>query len=266
MIRIYKSPPPVGLRAYLVDKNIKTEDGLLAHSYEEENGFSFREAYKKCGEGETEYCYTSPQGDSAFTELRKQLLKEQKYVCCYCGQSLSNNVLEMKTEHFLPKNSNASKYGADKVNEWSSKQLDYSNLLACCLGNQDSQKENHCDSSKKDDALFHIINPASSNFRNALEYRVYPNRKEVTVHAKIGIQNRDEIEKEINNILNLNEQGLKQKRFNQWNILITNVLQNRWTRAKVQQCYDDYSTRTERYVAFPAFILGYLADKLAKMP
>jgi uncharacterized protein (TIGR02646 family) len=62
-----------------------------------------------------------------FLELREQLLKEQKYVCAYCGQKLLVVFVElngkenqkMKTEHFVPQNGNVDN------------DLNYQNLLGC---------------------------------------------------------------------------------------------------------------------------------------
>lgn len=67
-------------------------------------------------------------------ELQKSLLIEQGYICCYCGQRISeesdsdkseegdNKIDRVVIEHFLPKSKNR-----DKV-------FDYSNLLASCQG------------------------------------------------------------------------------------------------------------------------------------
>jgi uncharacterized protein (TIGR02646 family) len=76
-----------------------------------------------------------------FDQLRLSLLTEQKYICCYCQQRIPEplskdarnyktekdklHLEKMKTEHFHPKGGEF---------EDLSKVLEYSNLLAACLG------------------------------------------------------------------------------------------------------------------------------------
>lgn len=262
MIRIHKLPEPPGLKKYKSERDLK-------HSYED--GSDCFVEYKICTDGETKHCYTSPyknivnenkkKGETAFDELRRQLLKEQKYVCCYCGSPIpdlfnKHGKEQMKTEHFEPKKGE---------NARPDLQLNYGNLLAVCLGNSNGEGEKHCDSAKGDQALRHIQNPASSNFVVVFEYRVLPNQQRVTVHPRKGMLNALEIESEIT-LLNLNEQKLAQKRFNLWKREIEDSISRKWTKAKIESLISEYSDKSmEKNKAYCDFILSYLRQKLVKI-
>jgi len=88
-------------------------------------------------------------------ELRKALLVEQGYICCYCMCTLhwddcnpqKNNV---KIEHWKPQ----TKY-PEKV-------LDYDNLLAACMGGEgDTDELQTCDTKKGNKELKY--NPSNRN-------------------------------------------------------------------------------------------------------
>ena len=65
--------------------------------------------------------------------LRAALVKEQRGLCCYCLSRIRADGQRMKIEHWHSQ----SRFPAE--------QLDYANLLGCCLG-----KGQHCDTSKED--------------------------------------------------------------------------------------------------------------------
>jgi uncharacterized protein (TIGR02646 family) len=73
-------------------------------------------------------------------DLRKSLLKEQGYICCYCMSRIKLD--EMKIEHWQPQT------------KYISRQLDYKNLLGACMGNQGARPQNqHCDTRKGDSEI-----------------------------------------------------------------------------------------------------------------
>lgn len=53
------------------------------------------------------------------SELKDKLIREQKYICCYCEREV--NIDNSHIEHFLPQSGETQKC-----------QLDYKNLLICC--------------------------------------------------------------------------------------------------------------------------------------
>ena len=199
--------------------------------------------------------FCSYQQGQAFTELRENLLKEQKFVCAYCGQRLGEDVLKMKTEHFEPQKK--VKLTIETKKEYHN--LNYYNLLACCQGNDDKKGENHCDSKKGQKPLHFIPNPATIQTRNStIKYKVNPRSEEVLIFST-----DPEIEKELNQTLNLNHQMLRASRFNQWR-RVTKYLgdSKTWKAISVKQLIEEYQIPTNRtqHKEFKDFIIWYLND------
>ncbi len=81
-------------------------------------------------------------------ELRASLVQEQRGLCCYCMTPIRPNRDAMKIEHW---------HSQAKHSE---EQLDYSNLLAACMGNDGRRKaDQYCDTCKADRDLSR--NPAN---------------------------------------------------------------------------------------------------------
>lgn len=97
--------------------------------------------------------YSDLQNNNAIKEvLKKSLLKEQGYICCYCGCKITED--NMIVEHLLPRS------------RYPNIELDYNNLLASCDGGRRKRTENNkintqknniipecCDSSKKNNEI-----------------------------------------------------------------------------------------------------------------
>jgi uncharacterized protein (TIGR02646 family) len=80
--------------------------------------------------------------------LRAYLVREQRGLCCYCLSRIRAEHGAMKVEHWHSR----AAHGAE--------QLDYTNLLGACLGNEGKpRKDQHCDTRKGDRDLSR--NPAS---------------------------------------------------------------------------------------------------------
>ncbi|WP_372521211.1 retron system putative HNH endonuclease [Mesoflavibacter sp.] len=127
-------------------------------------------------------------------ELRESLINEQGYVCCYCLKRIPENKADLhhtKIEHF-------------KCQEnYAVLDLEYTNLHLACKGNEgQSEKLQTCDTAKanKDIISFSLIdNSLNGNIHYA---------KDGTVFSE-----QDNIEKEINEILQLNnDQNIKKTR------------------------------------------------------
>lgn len=115
-------------------------------------------------------------------DVRKQLLKEQGYLCAYCMRRI--DLRHMKIEHWIPEKSLTE---AEK--------LDYRNMLGCCLGTiQDSKGEKTltCDSHKKDTKI--TVNPLKQSTLRSIQYRS---------SGEIFSEDPD-IEKDLDDTLNLN--------------------------------------------------------------
>jgi uncharacterized protein (TIGR02646 family) len=245
MITIKKQAEPRGL------KTAKRDNKLLTYAQFSEEG-TFKDAFK---------------------ELRLSLLAEQGYICCYCQKKISfsdavTGRILMKAEHFIPKR------GTQKDE---SKQVDYNNLLAACLGNQDSDNPNHCDSSKEDMRLRELPNPAEirqSNFDSFLKYKLKEKEGEVVVIAT-DLSNQ-ELKDDINKRLNLNEQNLKNRRFAVWKAIWRKV--NKTGKTDIRQVkeilaiykYDDALEPSKRdFKEFCGFIVQWYSahykDELQKI-
>ena len=84
--------------------------------------------------------------------LRTYLAKEQRGLCCYCLSRIHPERDAMKIEHWHCQAN------------YSAEQLDYSNLLGACMGNEGKpRKDQHCDTRKGDEDISH--NPANPMHR-----------------------------------------------------------------------------------------------------
>lgn len=124
-------------------------------------------------------------------DLRKSLCIEQRGICCYCMESISPDVKYMKIEHFHCQE------------DYPKQQLDYRNLLGACKGNEGQPpKFQHCDTHKG---------------RKVLNF--YPPNQVIAIQNLIQYGNdgsinstNSELDRELNEVLNLNVIQLKNKR------------------------------------------------------
>ena len=133
-------------------------------------------------------------------DLRQSLLIEQGHICCYCLKRIpeklafeNSEIYNMKIEHFQCQ---------DIFPQF---QLTYNNLLGACMGNEGKPKKlQTCDTKKANNEL--RINPSSPhpNCETLFKYNA---------DGEISSINDDEvINNQLNNILNLNMQSLKDAR------------------------------------------------------
>ncbi len=121
------------------------------------------------------------------TELREHLLKEQGYLCAYCMKRIHDEK-DTKIEHYRARN---------VENE-----LEYTNLLAVCYGNQPSpdsvvkigKKRLTCDSMKGNLVLH--INPQSQEDMDTIYYD-----NSGKIYSKNMMYQQD-----LDNVLNLNDE------------------------------------------------------------
>ncbi|MBS3201618.1 HNH endonuclease [Turicibacter bilis] len=86
--------------------------------------------------------------------LRTELLKEQGYICAYCMKRI-NDYKDTKIEHYQPRNS--------------TNQLQYSNLMIVCRGNEGSPSHlATCDTKKQNATLY--LNPQNSTHIETISY------------------------------------------------------------------------------------------------
>ncbi len=90
------------------------------------------------------------------TDLKRSLLMEQGYLCCYCMDRV--DITTMRIEHWQCQS------------RFSPRALDYTNLMAACSGNEgSSEREHHCDVQKKDSDL--CLNPSNALDHDRLSIR-----------------------------------------------------------------------------------------------
>jgi len=134
--------------------------------------------------------------------LRKALFNEQFGVCAYCQQKLK--ITKTKIEHHCEQSICNGENGTED------RRLDYNNLLLVCLGKGGIKNELHCDTSK-----------AESNRKKFLPMQINPtiNNHILTISYSTNgrIRSSNELfNKELNEILNLNVNHLKNIRKKKW--------------------------------------------------
>lgn len=100
------------------------------------------------------------------------------------------------------------------------RRLDYKNLFAVCWGNEGSNHETICDKRKSEIAS----NPVSKNRDLPIDLiPTNPNHIAGIAYRSTGliISSNPRHESEINNVLNLNEKNLKEKRKKNWARIIS---------------------------------------------
>jgi len=188
-----------------------------------------------------DFQYKTKQGcsENESYNLRKQLLEEQGYICCYCMSRIDCN--NSKIEHFKPQ----TKYRAF--------QIDYQNLFIACNGGEGKKgKEQYCDSFKGEDEL------TSINLLGAMEQYIK--------YSKLGeiSSSNSTIGKELNTILNLNNSMLKRNRKQSYQRLIQNLNKRGWTNQTIKQDISKYEEidAKGKYYEFSQMIVYFLNKKL----
>lgn len=123
--------------------------------------------------------------------LRQYLVNEQGGICCYCMSRIRATDAAMKIEHW------------QSQKNYPGRQIDYMNLLGACLGGEGKPGGDQlCDTSKGDADLF--INPADPecNVERLLKF---------LGSGKI-ISDDEDIDRELNDVLNLNNPQLMANR------------------------------------------------------
>lgn len=187
--------------------------------------------------------YDGPNFTPVKSAIRASLLTEQGHLCAYCMVRITAST--MKVEHWACQADNPLL------------QLDYSNLLGCCMGYEGEKLVNQtCDSQKGNQTL-----------------KFNPSRRQHRVNALIRYGGQGKIDStdgefatQINNVLNLNKVRLVQNRFSVLESVrakLSHKNGNR-TKAEIKRLLDEYSIPGARGVLKEYFGLveAYLSDKL----
>ncbi|GAM63330.1 hypothetical protein JCM19232_1477 [Vibrio ishigakensis] len=123
-------------------------------------------------------------------DIKWSLLTEQGFVCAYCMTPIDEN--KMRIEH----------WACQKEHE--DKELDYSNMLACCTGNENQRDEEYiCDKMKGNKSLRY--SPACYGHR--INERIYYEHGNGTIHSSVA-----EFDEQLRSVLNLNYHRLVSNR------------------------------------------------------
>lgn len=126
--------------------------------------------------------------------VRERLLEDQGYLCCYCMRRI--DMAGMKVEHFLPRG------GPDGDPR---REIDWSNLLGACDGNEGQRRsEQTCDTRKGSKKL--VLDPREAKHMQKVRYLA-------DGILKVG-RNDHELQKDVDEILNLNSKVLVRSRKN----------------------------------------------------
>lgn len=170
--------------------------------------------------------------------LRKQLIEEQGYICCYCMQRISCE--NSRIEHFKSQEHNRSL------------QINYKNLFIACNNSEgESPNNQHCDVRKGDRELSNI-NLLSIQSINRIKYE-----NDGTISS-----NNVDMNAEINEILNLNIQLLKDARRKALSDLIDKI--DEWTKANLNSLIVKYSNKNldGKYAEFASMLVWKLEKKV----
>jgi len=219
--KITKSKEPKSLTAYrstISHKNL--EDSNIYEDFKEKTK-------EQCKEDKAD-------------NLRKQLLQEQGYICCYCMSRIDCS--NSKIEHFRPQTKNRDV------------QIDYQNLFIACSGGEGAKgKEQFCDTKKGESELKHI--DLLSSMKN-INY---------SKGAKdISISSTDKnIDKEINNILNLNVNTLSRNRREVYDRVMKNLKSREYTTASIQKALNYYQAQHKgKFEPYCEMVVYFLDKKL----
>lgn len=181
-------------------------------------------------------------------ELRAYLLAEQGYICCYCMQRIEDN--KMKIEHWRSQS------------EYPDLQLNYNNLLGACEGNQGSPKHlQHCDTKKGNAVL--TVNPLD-NVKNCEDLIKYHLNGEIYSDDTV-------INDDLNKILNLNMQTLKENRKIVLDELVKKLISERakgdWSASMLNRKIQEWSNKQEngKYKVYCQVAIYYLKKKLSQV-
>jgi uncharacterized protein (TIGR02646 family) len=179
-------------------------------------------------------------------ELRSSLVAEQRGLCCYCLQRIRADSEGMKIEHW------------QSQDMYPERQMEYSNLLGACRGGEGQKRDKqHCDTSKGNLEL--SFNPADP--LHDVETKVNF-LGDGTVKSNDGQFNR-----EINEILNLNQSNLVRNRRSALQAFQQTLTQKNSSRASLQKelCKwnGDNGGELEPYCQV---VVYYLRKKISKTP
>jgi uncharacterized protein (TIGR02646 family) len=148
--------------------------------------------------------------------LRLRLVKEQRGICCYCMARIRPDKHNMKVEHWHSQDS------------YPLETLDYPNLLGACTGNEGEPPTlQHCDTSKGNQYLSR--NPA--NVEHQIESFIRYGLADGAIYSQ-----DPQFDRELNEVLHLNLQALRNRRLAAVDILVQSLPKKRpWSESLLRK-------------------------------
>ena len=116
--------------------------------------------------------YEDLHGKPEYGKLKKSLLKEQGYICCYCEKRIGINWEDCDIEHFMPRHPDKRYLSAAECKVCEDAQLTYTNLLVSCKG-EVADSIDHCNHKKDNWFDFRAcISPCDIGIKEAFGYRL----------------------------------------------------------------------------------------------
>lgn len=226
MKQIIKSKEPISLTKYRA--NIPKKDLKTLKKYE-----------------------SSPK--NVLDDLRKQLLEEQGYICCYCMSRIDYPYT--KIEHLKPRS------------VYREKQLDYSNLfIACCGKKIDKELFYDCDTPKKKYSKTELYCDTKKGKEELKHINLLTKIQDNIKYRKNGLIFSDNIniDKEINEVLNLNYEVLTTNREDALNQLFIELNKNNWSIPTLKLTLKKYQNKNSKgkYRPYCQMIVYFLTKKL----
>lgn len=192
-------------------------------------------------------CYADTQNDNSKTpkittrtDILKDLLEEQGYICAYCMRtiSLDNATIEhFIGQSYIDENENA----IGKIED-----TNYDNMLAVCQGNF-CKNETHCDSSRskyQDTRPLLNVSPLNKQQMNKIKF------SQSGIIYYENIDDKTEINFDLNEVLNLNCKNIKNERKKLIKIITSLLVKHKFDKKFAQKELEYWEQRNSSYKAF----------------
>jgi uncharacterized protein (TIGR02646 family) len=179
-------------------------------------------------------------------DLRESLVNEQRGICCYCMQRIQPESDKMKIEHW------------QSQDLYPHRQLEYKNLLGACKGGEGQKKDKqHCDTKKGNFDL--TFSPANPDHDVESKIRFLGDGTVESMDSQFN--------KEINEVLNLNEGALVRNRKGVLEAFRQGLIKRQPSDADLRKQLRKWNGDNGGDLdPFCQVVVYYLRKKIAKMP
>lgn len=117
--------------------------------------------------------YDDLRSSGEYGKLRKALVEEQGYICCYCEKAIGRNAnIDCNIEHFMPRHPDRNTLTYEECERCRNAQLDYWNMFASCLG-EEAYSADHCNHKKDNWFDFKLcVSPADAEITSLFGFRI----------------------------------------------------------------------------------------------